>query len=298
MALKYRYLHMQTKNTLYYIDLFLNEKSLHCEYSTTSQYSRWLTVFGKYLREVGKVDIKYFTKDTISGFKSKLLNRQASNETRNYYLNIVRDLGDYLAEGGIIKENPCLLVKNFKVLHKRKGYVYVLEHEQVLMQIKPIHPKLWGFLNFMLYGFWRPYEILNLTSENIGVAEIAQFDPQKTKGKRRIVKPISPKLEAAITELGLRDTPKGLYLFSQKLEPGSKKKLTQYVEDIHDRVMAKIGMPRIITLYKWRHTAARNALIKGVPPEILQGLMPHKSITQTMVYVGDLWVPPSSLDNL
>lgn len=290
---------MSKKNVLYYIDLYLKDSSLYCEKSTIKEYTILLEVFGKYLRNVGKVDIKDFTKDTIIGFKTHLLERNASHKTRNKYLNLITSLGNFLADAEIIKDNPALLVKKFKVLRKHSGYVYILEHERVLMQIKAEHPRLWGFLYFMVYGFWRPFEILNLTAENIGLKEIAQFDPRKTKGKRRIVKPISPKLEEAIQELKLREIPKGLYLFSQGLEPGIEKKTTRYVSDNHNIIAKKIGLPPEISIYKWRHTAARNAKDKNVDVGIIQAIMGHQNEAQTRIYIGKInTIPRDALDNL
>ena len=203
-----------------------------------------------------------------------------SAKTYNQELQIFIRFFNHCKELGWVDSNPFKLVKPLK--EKPKGERYYFREKDLKLLFK-LYPKYADYINTLLYTGLRFTDVYTLHSNSV-VNGYLRLQMNKTEDYLNI--PLSSTV-LAILEPRIN----GGYLFPELQSERSRIKFRKDVQSIFDKDFVRKNN---INLHTFRHTYAHNMLNKGVPKEVLQTLLGHRSIKTTEIYAN--WVRKEELE--
>lgn len=245
---------------------------------TYDLYRRSLTnliniIGNRQLSLVGMRDIENFKNVRVQTIRKSSANME---------FRTLKAIFNYAVKCGIIKTNPAVNVKQFKLPEKEK-LAFTSEHIKSLLDITS-DPIIKRITKFGLYTGCRLNEILNIQISDINVTEkfiiIRNKADFKTKtGKIRLI-PITEGLESLLEPFLAH--PGHYYFFSFD---GPTRLNKDFVSQKFKKYLRKAELPEKYHFHCLRHTFITNLIKSGVPINFVKELAGHSDIQTTMGYV-------------
>lgn len=224
-------------------------------------------------RSKEKVANKY--QSTSDGFfptvSKGTLNKDIQNLKR--FFRFCRDMG-------WIKDNPAIVLKTFKQKARDERYYFPSEEtNKILEQAGKYH----DFYYFLLHTGIRATDAYRLTPENIknrwlSVVMNKSGDRLQIPLKEDIWNLLKPRIQ-------------NQFIFPELQSAREKRNCVKTVQRLFPIDFVRKNN---INLHTFRHTYAHTMLNKGVPKEVLQTLLGHRSIKTTEIYAN--WVRKEELE--
>lgn len=214
--------------------------------------------------------------------------KNITGKTFNIYLGDVRAVTRRLVDLDIIDANPFSLVKNRKVIKKRKQ-IWADEHKDLYFKYvkeNDLSMNLIGMLNF--YACLRPVEITRLKKKYFILEKNLLIIPGDSS-KNQEPDPVT--LSTTLVDelkLYLEKLDPEEFLFSINLKPGKTLINRKVITDRFAVIRKKLGIPKEIKHYSLKHTFNSKMVQKKVDIYALSKHNRHHDIRQTMDYVTDL----------
>ena len=203
-----------------------------------------------------------------------------SAKTYNQELQIFVRFFNHCKELGWVDSNPFKLVKPLKEKPKGERYYFRKKDLKLLFRLYPIYS---DSINTLLYTGLRFTDVYTLHSNSV-INGYLRLQMNKTEDYLNI--PLSNTVLAI-----LKPRINGGYLFPELQSERSRIKFRKDVQSIFEPDFVRKNN---INLHTFRHTYAHNMLNKGVPKEVLQTLLGHRSIKTTEIYAN--WVRKEELE--
>ncbi len=217
------------------------------------------------------------TLQSIKEFDSWLKGRKLSQSSRANNLNFFNAYINIAIGDGYRLENPFL---QFKIPAIAKRIIH-LSQEQLTKwteyyfssDIDPVEKKVSKYFLGMCYTSLRVSDFLAIDKEKNIIGDQLVFIPQKTKKKRNGLPLI----------INLTETSK---FFIMEMEDNPKDRLDPVNINKHLKTIAgKLEIRQNISTHVGRHTFATIFLERGGAVEVLQQILDHSDISDTMIYV-------------
>ena len=203
-----------------------------------------------------------------------------SPKTYNQELQIFIRFFNHCIELGWLKKNPFLLVKPLKEKPKGERYYFKKNNLKYLFKSFPNYIDIYNILLHTGLRFTDAYRLAPSSVKN-GYLTIQMH---KTDDYLKV--PL-PRFILAILEPRLN----GEFVFPELQSERQRIKCRKAVQSIFEPDFVRTNN---INLHTFRHTYAHNMLNKGVPKEVLQTLLGHRSIKTTEIYAN--WVRKEELE--
>ena len=181
---------------------------------------------------------------------------------------------------GWINLNPFFGIKYIKDRRNLKRYFFTDEDLSIIMDNADIYHNIYMIL---LNTGIRSTDVFGLKSEHIKDNYLVK---QMNKTGDWLNIPLS-----AIAQQILDKRINGEFIFDELQTPFQRRKCTEHLQS---NFTADFVRKNNINLHTFRHTYAHNMLNKGVPKEVLQTLLGHRSIKTTEIYAN--WVRKEELE--
>jgi integrase len=280
--------------------------------STASDYKTRMNVFLEWCQKnkIDGIDIRELQDTHVIGFLNYLIaplpnGRDLGGTSQDNYKRCLSALMTKLVRDRIIKENIITSIftekdepiKNtpFTGYETRKIRDYLLVHDK----------KLYYFIQFVIYSFLRPVEVVRLKVGDFNEREKyfkveTKTDAKGKKKQKKTVKKIIDPIQKFLTDENILDYPKECSVFSLCSKPAvweakEKTKVDHYAYRFR-AVKKHFGFDGDYGIYSFRHTAALdlfNAFMKdgATEHEAILKLMPitgHKSEDALRNYLRDV----------
>ena len=203
-----------------------------------------------------------------------------SPKTYNQELQIFIRFFNHCIELGWLENNPFTLVKPLKEKPKGERYYFRENDLKYLFKLFPQYADIYNILLHTGLRFTDAYTLCPLSVQN------GYLTLQMHKTGDYLKVPL-PRPVLAILEPRLN----GDYIFPELQSERQRIKCRRAVQSIFEPDFVRKNN---INLHTFRHTYAHNMLNKGVPKEVLQTLLGHRSIKTTEIYAN--WVRKKELE--
>ena len=203
-----------------------------------------------------------------------------SPKTYNQELQIFIRFFNHCIELGWLENNPFTLVKPLKEKPKGERYYFRENDLKLLFNSFPQYADIYNILLHTGLRFTDAYTLCPLSVQN------GYLTLQMHKTGDYLKVPL-PRSVLAILEPRLN----GEYIFPELQSERQRIKCRKAVQSIFEPDFIRKNN---INLHTFRHTYAHNMLNKGVPKEVLQTLLGHRSIKTTEIYAN--WVRKEELE--
>lgn len=216
-----------------------------------------------------------------TGNTKKILKPKA--KTVNFYLQTIRAFFLNEVVVGHLDRSPFLHIRNLKIDKQIPEYYSIKEVDDFFAQ--EMDEAYRNAFTALLHTGLRFEELASLTWDDIDLSRkllhIRPKDNFRTKTDNSIRSiPMNEVMVDLITKIN--------YNRKSELHPfcseHGKKILQKVLLRIAKRIGKKAKISGRIFLHKWRHTFATHLVLNRVPIEVVQKLMGHSSIKETMVY--------------
>ena len=216
-------------------------------------------------RSQTKVQSKYHSsKDAIA--------QKISAVTLNREIGFLKRFFGYCMDMDWIKTNPFRVVKPFKVKPKKERYYFT---ENDINKIMKKTSKFNDFYTFLFHTGLRPTDTFKLRRKHINGSYLT-LKMNKTDDYLNV--PLSSKIIKLI-----KARKSGEFIFPELRSDRQRRNALRNVQKVFEPEFVRSNN---ITLHTFRHTYAHRMLNKGVPKEVLQTLMGHRSIKTTELYAN------------
>ena len=244
--------------------------------------------------DVGNVAVEHAKEYFHLRCKSRAYNKYQSNiddyipkltpKTINSELSILKRFFNYCIDMQWIESNPFRLIKALKIPIKERYFFSDIELNMILENAG----KYKAFYEVLLHTGIRPTDCYKLAKKHLK-GRYLTLRMNKTGGRLSI--PLSnyiiSTLEALIKCCEADET-----LLFEAFKSDRQKK--NCVKTMQANFTKDFVRKNNINLHTFRHTYAHNMLNKGVPKEVLQTLLGHRSIKTTEIYAN--WVRKEELE--
>ena len=203
-----------------------------------------------------------------------------SPKTYNQELQIFIRFFNHCIELGWLENNPFTLVKPLKEKPKGERYYFRENDLKLLFNSFPQYSDIYNILLHIGLRFTDAYTLCPLSVQN------GYLTLQMHKTGDYLKVPL-PRSVLAILEPRLNED----YIFPELQSERQRIKCRKAVQSIFEPDFVRKNN---INLHTFRHTYAHNMLNKGVPKEVLQTLLGHRSIKTTEIYAN--WVRKEELE--
>jgi len=195
-----------------------------------------------------------------------------SPKTYNQELQIFIRFFNHCIELGWLENNPFTLVKPLKEKPKGERYYFRENDLKLLFNSFPQYADIYNILLHTGLRFTDAYTLCPLSVQN------GYLTLQMHKTGDYLKVPL-PRSVLAILEPRLN----GDYIFPELQSERQRIKCRKALQSIFEPDFVRKNN---INLHTFRHTYAHNMLNKGVPKEVLQTLLGHRSIKTTEIYAN------------
>jgi len=203
-----------------------------------------------------------------------------SPKTYNQELQIFIRFFNHCIELGWLENNPFTLVKPLKEKPKGERYYFRENDLKLLFNSFQQYADIYNILLHTGLRFTDAYTLCPLSVQN------GYLTLQMHKTGDYLKVPL-PRSVLAILEPRLN----GDYIFPELQSERQRMKCRKALQSIFEPDFVRKNN---INLHTFRHTYAHNMLNKGVPKEVLQTLLGHRSIKTTEIYAN--WVRKEELE--
>jgi len=274
---------MQTMTTTQAIDLFktalvgnnFSPKTVRAYVDDVRQFTQWLAT-----SRVNADDPKTIGKLDINKFLGHLAQKRTTGKTRYRKVVALKKFFAFLTEHRMIKNNPAAdVIPPLK--EKRLPHVLKKNEYKALLFEAEKTPRDYAIIQTILQTGLRISEVTNLTVQDIDLINKI-LTVRQGKGKvDRIIDLLDIAVEALGSYVKVRGEGSDDKLFLSRNRKG------MYVTTVRlavHKYLKKAGITRG-AVHTLRHTFGTYKSLNGVPPKILQGIMGHKKLESTLLYV-------------
>jgi len=244
--------------------------------------------------DVGNVAVEHAKEYFHLRCKSRAYNKYQSNiddyipkltpKTINSELSILKRFFNYCIDMQWIESNPFRLIKALKIPIKERYFFSDNELNMILEN----GGKYKAFYEVLLHTGIRPTDCYKLAKKHLQ-GRYLTLRMNKTGGRLSI--PLSNYIISTLEVLSRRCESDETLLFEAFKSDRQKKNCVKTMQANFTKDFVRKNN---INLHTFRHTYAHNMLNKGVPKEVLQTLLGHRSIKTTEIYAN--WVRKEELE--
>ena len=244
--------------------------------------------------DVGNVAVEHAKEYFHLRCKSRAYNKYQSNiddyipkltpKTINSELSILKRFFNYCIDMQWIESNPFRLIKALKIPIKERYFFSDNELNMILENAG----KYKVFYEVLLHTGIRPTDCYKLAKKHLQ-GRYLTLRMNKTGGRLSI--PLSNYIISTLEVLSRRCESDETLLFEAFKSDRQKKNCVKTMQANFTKDFVRKNN---INLHTFRHTYAHNMLNKGVPKEVLQTLLGHRSIKTTEIYAN--WVRKEELE--
>ena len=244
--------------------------------------------------DVGNVAVEHAKEYFHLRCKSRAYNKYQSNiddyipkltpKTINSELSILKRFFNYCIDMQWIESNPFRLIKALKIPIKERYFFSDNELNMILENAG----KYKVFYEVLLHTGIRPTDCYKLAKKHLE-GRYLTLRMNKTGGRLSI--PLSNYIISTLEVLSRRCETDETLLFEAFKSDRQKKNCVKTMQANFTKDFVRENN---INLHTFRHTYAHNMLNKGVPKEVLQTLLGHRSIKTTEIYAN--WVRKEELE--
>lgn len=243
------------------------------------------------------VDVKRIHVKTI--LEKIKLQRKASNNSYNKYLDHFRAVLSELIQWDIIPLNPANNIKNLPVAESRANIPATPQQHKIIKDhLQSSHANFYNFIVTIFHTGIRPEEILKIQLSMIDM-RIFQIilPPEITKTNRERIVPINKHLFEVYKSMNFENLPKQYYLFGSFRQPGkgnvggkidfipgpTKMKRDTATNRWNSVVKKGLGFQEV-NMYSNKHAGANAKILAGMDLDALRELYGHTSKLMTTKY--------------
>jgi len=244
--------------------------------------------------DVGNVAVEHAKEYFHLRCKSRAYNKYQSNiddyipkltpKTINSELSILKRFFNYCIDMQWIESNPFRLIKALKIPIKERYFFSDNELNMILENAG----KYKVFYEVLLHTGIRPTDCYKLAKKHLQ-GRYLTLRMNKTGGRLSI--PLSNYIISTLEVLSRRCESDDSLFFEAFKSDRQKKNCVKTMQANFTKDFVRKNN---INLHTFRHTYAHNMLNKGVPKEVLQTLLGHRSIKTTEIYAN--WVRKEELE--
>ena len=243
---------------------------------------------------VGNVAVEHAKEYFHLRCKSRAYNKYQSNiddyipkltpKTINSELSILKRFFNYCIDMQWIESNPFRLIKALKIPIKERYFFSDIELNMIIENAG----KYKAFYEVLLHTGIRPTDCYKLAKKHLQ-GRYLTLRMNKTGGRLSI--PLSNYIISTLEVLSRRCESEDSLFFEAFKSDRQKKNCVKMMQANFTKDFVSKNN---INLHTFRHTYAHNMLNKGVPKEVLQTLLGHRSIKTTEIYAN--WVRKEELE--
>jgi len=227
------------------------------------------------IRELDEINRKHANAYMVNRCMSKL-----TPSTLNMEFGFIKRFFNHCVMMGWMNSNPFFGIKYIKDRRNLKRYFFTDDDLSIIMDNADIYP---DFYMILLSTGIRSTDVFGLKSEHIKDNYLVK---QMNKTGDWLNIPLSVMaLEIITKRMGSE------YIFVELQKPFQRRRCTEHLQSNFEPDFVRKNN---INLHTFRHTYAHNMLNKGVPKEVLQTLLGHRSIKTTEIYAN--WVRKEELE--
>lgn len=227
------------------------------------------------------------------------LQRKASNNSYNKYLDHFRAILSELIQWDIIPINPANNIKNLPVAESRANTPATPEQHIIIKnELQKNHCDFYNFIVTIFHTGIRPEEILKLQLKMIDLSRCEIVLPSEiTKTNKERIVPINKHLFEIYKAMNFEILPKDFYLFGSYRESGkgnvgsqldfipgpTKIKRDTATRRWESIVKKKLGF-KAVNMYSNKHAGANAKILAGMSMDSLKDLFGHTSKLTTEIY--------------
>lgn len=227
------------------------------------------------------------------------LQRKASNNSYNKYLDHFRAVLSELIQWDILQFNPANNIRNLTVAESRANIPATPQQHKIIKEcLQSSYSDFYNFIVTIFHTGIRPEEILKiqLFMIDMGSFQIV-LPPDITKTNKERIVPINKHLFEIYKSMDFENLPKEFYLFGSFRQPGKGNvgaKLdfipgtTKMNRDTATRrweTIVKIGLGfKDVNMYSNKHAGANAKILAGMDLDALRELYGHTSKLMTTKY--------------
>ena len=274
---------MQTITTTQAIELFktalvgnnYSPKTVRAYISDITQFTDWLAT-----ESVSAHDPQTIARLDINRFLGHLAKRATTGKTRYRKVVAIKKFFAFLKENGVVKSNVAEeIIPPLK--EKRLPHVLKKNEYKALLFEAEKNPRDYAIIQTILQTGLRVSEVTNLTIGDIDLPN-KTLTVRQGKGKvDRIIDLPDIAVDALSAYMKVRGEGSDEKLFLSRNRKG------MYVTTVRlavHKYLKKAGISKG-AVHTLRHTFGTYKSLNGVPPKILQGIMGHKKLESTLLYV-------------
>lgn len=227
------------------------------------------------------------------------LQRKASNNSYNKYLDHFRAVLSELIQWDILQFNPANNIKNLPVAESRANIPATPQQHKIIKEhLQSLHSDFYNFIVTIFHTGIRPEEILKIQLFMIHMNCFQIILPAEiTKTNKERIVPINRHLFEVYKSMNFENLPKEFYLFGSFREPGKGNvgaKLdfipgpTKMKRDTATRrweSIVKKGLEfKEVNMYSNKHAGANAKILAGMDLDALRELYGHTSKLMTTKY--------------
>ena len=206
--------------------------------------------------------------------------KKMSASTLNREIGFIKRFFSYCVDMQWIDRNPFRALKPFKTDKKKQRFYFTKKHLNLIFKKGSKYNDLYTFL---LKTGIRSTDAYKLRKKHINGSYLGIL-MSKTDDFLRI--PLSEQILDLIRPRFKYD-----FIFPEVQSDWQKRECLKQAQSVFDSEFIRANN---INLHTFRHTYAHNMLDKGVPKEVLQTLLGHRSIKTTEIYAN--WVKTKELE--
>lgn len=279
------------KNLLYYINLYLEEKSSVINAKSKQDYTSKLRSFYHWMFSNGDSDIfvQNITNDIVFNYiihlaEDKKLEGRTIKDTKQR----ISSFFNWLINKNIIAENPAI---NLPTPKQKKDHsaqpMTQKEASKLLNFIKQNDKQLYLFCAMIFYCAIRPgteLRLLKIKDINIFTERIT-IRSENAKTSQGIIN-MPPKMVEIIEDLEIMLSDKEYYVFGKDGKPGEKPWGKNHFRVEFNKYRDQLGFSKEYKLYSWKCTGAILFSLSGAPLAAVRDHCRHKSTAYTDFYLS------------
>ncbi len=205
--------------------------------------------------------------------------KKISPNTLNREIGYLKRFFNYCIDMEWIKTNPFRAVKRYKLESKKERYYFTKNDIKLIMKNAFKFSDLYTFL---LNTGLRPTDAFKLKNKHL---DGSYLDLKMNKTGDYLSIPLSGAIIELINARKNRE-----FIFPEVQTDRQRRNVLTNIQRLFKPEFVRKNN---ITLHTFRHTYAHNMLNRGVPKEVLQSLLGHRSIKTTEIYAN--WVKKDEL---
>jgi integrase len=275
-----------------YISEFMRLKKMEVKKSSYETYRSKFRFFYLYIEEKKIADkpVTYYTNDVIIDFLRYMVeNKGLSRVTLRKYEELLHNFFKFLTLKKVIGENPVFDIPKMGII-KDESPAAIPQHMRLMLRnaIEPADPQLWMFICFMYYMAIRPgneLRLMRLNQINYSSRTVTIYSDTSKSNETRTIDIPDNLFDLIVNEWGLQAYDQTLYVFGKSGVPDGDHLGKNNMYNRHAAFRKKLGLPKPVTLYSWKHSGAQELADNGASIYEIQRHLRHRDITTTEMYL-------------